>query len=61
MNLSNPSVLANATAPLDSVPVGLPTIAYSGFLGGPKSMGRVGEYLVRHLLAQGHYQVRFLP
>ena len=61
MRLSDSSALANAAAPLDSVPVALPTIAYSGFLGGPKSMGRVGEYLVRHLLAQGRYQVRFLP
>jgi glycosyltransferase involved in cell wall biosynthesis len=38
------------------------TICYSGFLGGPRSMGRVGQYLVWHLLARPErYRVYFSP
>jgi glycosyltransferase involved in cell wall biosynthesis len=39
----------------------LKTICYSGFLGGPRSMGRVGYYLVSHLLTRSHYRVYFYP
>ena len=38
------------------------TICYSGFLGGSHSMGKVGEYLVKHWLARPErYQVCFRP
>src|SRR5437660_10889639 len=37
------------------------TISYWGFLGGAHSMGRVGYYLVTHLLARAHYRVYFYP
>lgn len=38
------------------------TICYTGFLGGPRSMGRVGSYLVCHLLSRpDRYQVFFTP
>src|SRR5690349_13461881 len=38
------------------------SICYSGFVGGPRSMGRVGQYLLGHLLARSErYEVHFLP
>ena len=37
------------------------TICYTGFVGGPRSMGKVGHYLVTHLLARPHYRVLFRP
>jgi glycosyltransferase involved in cell wall biosynthesis len=39
----------------------LPTICYHGFLGGPRSMGRVGTYLLLHLVRSKRFQVRFHP
>ena len=37
------------------------TICYTGFVGGPRSMGKVGHYLIAHLLARPHYRVLFAP
>ncbi|HSV48001.1 MAG TPA: glycosyltransferase family 4 protein [Ramlibacter sp.] len=37
------------------------SICYQGFLGGPRSMGRVGHFLLEHLLASGRHEVSFLP
>src|SRR5438046_2998513 len=37
------------------------TICYRGFLGGPRSMGKVGYHLVSYLLARSQYRVYFYP
>lgn len=37
------------------------SICYHGFLGGPRSMGRVGEYFLSHLLKSQRYRVSFCP
>ncbi len=37
------------------------SICYHGFLGGPRSMGRAGHFLLEHLLAGGRHEVSFMP
>lgn len=36
-------------------------ICYSGLLGGPRSMGRVGQFFLEHLLSDPGYRVHFSP
>jgi glycosyltransferase involved in cell wall biosynthesis len=37
------------------------SICYHGFLGGPRSMGRAGHFLLEYLLASGRHEVSFIP